>query len=958
MHTGVGHDDNPPGRGSGRWAWGSGANPNQHNTSIVARYERLKAKGLTKEQIIDGLGIEKTEIRDLEKLSSVRKKCLDHEKVLYLSTQKGMGPATIHKETGIAESTINGWLKNWENTKMAEFEKLATVIKDEVLKRKYVDIGEGTEIRLKTSKETIRAIRTLLVRDHGFESYHLEAKMPGNNRSVTMDVLCAPGVTKQELKENRTKVDIVGGYVVDETNTVMGIKPPVSIDSKRIQVAYDSPKDGVVEIRRGVPDLQLGDASYAQVRIAVDGSHYIKGMAMYMDDATAKKLPPGVDLLVNSNKKEGVPLKSDDPNAKQVLKPFEEDKVESLVQGKKVINEANPFGSAIKTTEQLTMAQAYYNDPKTGERKQSAINIVNEQGDWDEWSREVSSQMLSKQSSALAKKQLNITYNEQKLEFENLKNLNNPIVRQNFLNKFADECDSKAVYLKAAGFPRQSSKVLLPFNEIKPHECVCPTLENGTQVVLVRYPHEGKYQIPELVVNNNHPKARKAIGTGSDAIGISPKTAPILSGADFDGDTVLVIPVGKHLKIQGYNDYKGVSAELKSLQEFDTKIYKVEGRTGDDLKDKELGLPVRPTKSERSRNMGVATNLITDMQITGGANVPFSELARATKYAMVVIDSYKHDLDWRQARKDFGIGELHAKYQGKASGGARTIISRAKREKHIPERDEALAYQMTPEEKARWAEGEKIYKDTGKTRYDSKTGKYVPRMQTVKELAWETDPYKLTSGRSKENPGTQIEAVYAEHSARMKALANAARKEARAIEVPHISRSAAKVYAEEVASLNDKLNKVYQNRPLERIARLVATETANAQIKSAGKDNLDRDDVKKIRDRATKAARNRISGKRYVPDITDREWEAIQANAYSVDNTKKILAAADNDRVRQLAMPKKSSGLSQQQMRTILAYKHLVVNDKNKAMTIADIAKVVGCSASTVSKVLSGKYNN
>ena len=57
-----------------------------------------------------------------------------------------------------------------------------------------------------------------------------------------------------------------------------------------------------MEIRRGVPDLDLGNSHYAQVRIMVDNSHYLKGMAMYSD-----KMPDGVDVMFNTNKPSGTP---------------------------------------------------------------------------------------------------------------------------------------------------------------------------------------------------------------------------------------------------------------------------------------------------------------------------------------------------------------------------------------------------------------------------------------------------------------------------------------------------------------------------------------------------------------------------------------------------------------------------------------------------------------------------
>ena len=86
-------------------------------------------------------------------------------------------------------------------------------------------------------------------------------------------------------------------------------------------------------MRRGVPDISLGGANYAQVRIKVDDNLYLKGMAMYADD-----LPDGVDVRFNSNKVKGTPTED-------VLKKLKDDP-------------ENPFGALIKAG-----GQTYYDDP-------------------------------------------------------------------------------------------------------------------------------------------------------------------------------------------------------------------------------------------------------------------------------------------------------------------------------------------------------------------------------------------------------------------------------------------------------------------------------------------------------------------------------------------------------------------------------------------------------------------
>lgn len=284
---------------------------------------------------------------------------------------------------------------------------------------------------------------------------------------------------------------------------------PKSMDSKRLQIRYSEDggelKDGVVEIRRGVDDLSLGESHYAQVRILVDGSHYIKGMAVYSDD-----LPDGVDVVFNTNKKKGTP-KMD------VLKPIKDDP-------------DNPFGSLIKegvndpdNPTSVKGGQSYYYD-KNGKKQLSLINKRAEEGDWGEWADKLPSQFLSKQSRTLIKKQLNLAAADKQSEFDEICSLTNPTVKKALLKSFADDCDAAAVHLQAAALPRQKYQVILPLTSIKDNEVYAPNYKNGETVALVRYPHGGTFEIPVLTVNNKQAEGRRVLGnTPADAIGINKK---------------------------------------------------------------------------------------------------------------------------------------------------------------------------------------------------------------------------------------------------------------------------------------------------------------------------------------------------------------------------------------------------------------------------------------------------
>lgn len=866
-------------RRSGRYPWGSGAKKSRNASDFLSTVDVLEKDGFNEKQIAEYFGLQTRQLRAYKSNAHNEVRAAKAAMALRLK-DKGYSNSEIGRRMDINESSVRSLLDPAISMRKNASTNTAEMLEKEIASKKYIDVGGGVENQIGVSRNTLdNAVEQL--RAKGYTYHYLKVEQLGTGKFTSIKVLAAPDVTYKEVKDNQSKVTSPGFYSEDLGQTVVGIKPPSSISSKRILVNYGdqggSDKDGVIELRRGVKDLDLGAARYAQVRVAVDGTHYLKGMAMYSDD-----IPKGYDVIFNTNKNSSTP-KMD------VFKKMKDDP-------------ENPFGATIRQKTYIG---------KDGKEHLSALNIVNEEGDWNTWKKTLSSQMLSKQSTALAKKQLKLAYDIKKEEFDEICSLKNPVIKKCLLDKFADNCDASAVHLKAAGLPRQASKVILPFPEMKDSEIYAPSYRNGEKVVLIRYPHGGTFEIPELVVNNkSNKKAKGLIGNAQDAVGINPRVAERLSGADFDGDTVLVIPVSK-VKIK-------TSAPLKGLKNFDPKVAYP-------------GYPGMPKPGEKGSGfdkqgkMGDISNLITDMTIKGA---PADDIAAAVRHSMVVIDAEKHNLNWRQSYLDNGIANLKAKYQGASNAGASTLISRAKGDKRVPKRKDG--YKVDPET------GRKIFTETGET-YE-KNGKQVVRLQKSSKMYETEDAYSLSSGTAMEN-------TYADHANKLKALANSARKTSLTTKpIPYSPEAKAK-YRQEVDSLNAKLNIALKNRPLERKAQLLANE--RVKLVRQNNPDMDKDDIKKLKNQALTQARLQTgaSKKARLVDITDREWEAIQSGAISTNKLSQIIQNSDLDILKQRSMPRESRGISD-------AKRARAKMLESNGYTLAEIADSLGVSTSTISKVL------
>ena len=885
------------------YPWGSGNDPYQRNKSFLQYVDELSKKGLTDAQIAEGMNLMKsdglpftsTDVRALKSIAKTANREADISRAIMLK-DKGLSNIAIGKTMGLNESSVRSLLDPSLRERNDILKATADMFKERIGENGIIDVGTGVENHLGIAPSK-KAVAIAMLEEEGYKRYYVPVEQLGTGKKTTTMVLAAPGTKFPDVMARKSEIMPVKAYSEDSGRTFRKVEPPQSIDIKRVGVRWaeegGATKDGVIELRRGVDDISLGESRYAQVRIKVGDGHYLKGMAMYSDN-----MPKGVDMVFNTNKARTA-------DKLDAMKPLKDDP-------------DLPFGSIVR--------QKHYGPE--GKQKLSPINIVgeNEEGRWGEWSKTLSSQMLSKQAPSLAKQQLGLSYDAKKSELDEILALSNPAVKKKLLQEFADGADSSAKHLKAAGLPRTRQHVILPINSLKDNEIYAPNYRQGETVVLIRHPHGGKFEIPELKVNNRNVEANGIIKNAKDAVGINARVAERLSGADFDGDTVLVIPNGR-------GQVKN-APQLAGLKNFDAKT-SYRGYEG---------MPVMSKKATQ-KHMGQVSNLITDMTIKGASD---AELARAVRHSMVVIDANKHKLNYKLSAEQNGVAELKKKYQSENGddprAGAATLISRAKSTQYVNERKPRSAAEGGAVDPAT---GKKMYEETGAEYTVTKTSKRTGEVST-KVLKKQTKSTKMDEADDARtlisaNGGTVMERVYADHANKLKAMSNTARKEALAITPRKINNSAKTTYADEVVTLKAKLNVAKMNAPLERQAQLLAA--TNVQAKRQAQPDLDNDEVKKIRAQALTEARARIGAKKTVITFTPREWEAVQNGAISTNVLDAILNNADMDQVRSLATPRERPVMSDAKIRRAKGMTDL-------GYTQAEIADALGVPTSTLSDTL------
>lgn len=956
-------------RHSGRFEWGSGVNPYQrpyrpvgHNPfledkrSFYLAYRDMRDNGMSEAKIaqfIDetyfkGEGkFKTTALRAWVTQGKEADMAANVSRAMELKA-KGMSNIAIGKEMGVNESVIRTWTDPARKEKLSSTRNIAETLKKELemTPAGILDVGKANEAALNCSKQKLDAAVRLL-EDEGYKKTYLKVEQQGNLGNYTnIQVLTKDDMEWKDIYDNRDKIGLLSHFQsTDGGKTIDEKLPPKSISSDRIKIVYaeDGGKeaDGCMLIRPGVKELQLGNDQYMQVRIAVDGTNYLKGMAMY---GKKEDFPKGVDVIFNTNKSKDTPMINLDDPDHQVLKSLKNDK-------------DLPFGANTK--------QVYFTDDD-GKQQQSCINKVNSDEEWEIWSKSLASQFLGKQSNQLAKQQLGIAYDIKANEFETIKKIDNPTIKKELLMEFADECDSAATHMKAAPLSGQATHVILPIHNIKDNEIYAPNYKQGEEVVLIRYPHTGPFESPRLKVNNRNVEGKEMLGNAKHAVGINSHVAEQLSGADFDGDTVIVLPVrGQDIKTK---------KPLDGLKDFDHQVqYKAYP-----------GMPRVGVEDNFNRGleMGKVSNLITDMTVAGA---PESDIVKAVKHSMVVIDAEKHNLNWKLSEQDNNIKYLKEKYQG--GGGASTILSQATAPERVGKRKEVYGInQMTPEEKKAYDRGEKVYRSANdfyiqpKTSYKKMTDEQKEAFFKVKaQYNKELEEYKRIKAKDpnakidrpsfpKEVKGVKIEEkerttelkrmatvkdattlisehntimenIYANYANNMKQMALDARKEARSTGNMTRDPIAAKTYAKEVEDIKRKVKISQMNAPKERLAQAIADKKMQVYIKE--NDNLTKEDIKKRRNKVLAQARAETGTNRTRVELTPKEVEAIQNGAISNSLMVEIFNNGDKDKLKKAFTPSTKRGMTS-------AQKSRAKRLLKAGYTQADVAEALGVSVSTI----------
>ena len=335
---------------------------------------------------------------------------------------------------------------------------------------------------------------------------------------------------------------------------------------------------------------------------------------------------------------------------------------------------------------------------------------------------------------------------------------------------------------------------------------------------------------------------------------------------------------------------------------------------------------------------------------------PTSEIARAVKHSMVVIDAEKHKLNYKRSAEENGIDALMKRYMTHVDRVKYGELERWNPKTRKMDRvidPEKLKKDLNPD--AKYTSASTIisrHKQTVITDgYQVEVPDYKSKKDGATKMVWRNKKETYVINMLKDanvllGPNaTKTEHHYADYVNDLKAFKNKVDDEMANIKMPARDPKAAKIYASEVLSMKEKVDQVKVNRIKERQAQRMAEVTSKAEIARRSEDEvLKKDDISRIKQQALNKARSMVGAGRNPVKITDDEWDAVQANAVSGTLLKELVSFMDDAQLKTLATPRENKVMTDSRKAKAKA---LLAN----GYTISQVAEAMGVSPSTIGKI-------
>ena len=157
-------------RHSGRYPWGSGDNPYQHNADFLKTVREMKAKGKSEKEIAASMGLKTTEFRNKQSIYVNAEKVDRINRAMKLKEHgySNVKIAELMFNAASKESTVRSLLNQGEKLKEDTCINTAEALAKKVGTKNFVDVGTGVEREIGITKTRLD-VSLQILKEAGYE---------------------------------------------------------------------------------------------------------------------------------------------------------------------------------------------------------------------------------------------------------------------------------------------------------------------------------------------------------------------------------------------------------------------------------------------------------------------------------------------------------------------------------------------------------------------------------------------------------------------------------------------------------------------------------------------------------------------------------------------------------------------------------------------------------------------
>ena len=198
MHYGVSILDGAPGRGSGRYARGSGDDAYQRRGDFADRVQELRKQGMSDTDIVKAMCLNSTTELRKQYSMSINSRRANRIATAKALLDEGKSQAEVARELGINESTLRSLLNERSAARTNAAQATADFLRQQINEKGMIDVGAGVELELGISREKLGQALEILKRE-GYPVYGGGVPQVTNpGKQTNIQVICPPGTEHKD----------------------------------------------------------------------------------------------------------------------------------------------------------------------------------------------------------------------------------------------------------------------------------------------------------------------------------------------------------------------------------------------------------------------------------------------------------------------------------------------------------------------------------------------------------------------------------------------------------------------------------------------------------------------------------------------------------------------------------------------------------------------------------------